>query len=163
MSASEYSSQWSSGIGYHIGITVPDMDEALRFYRDLLGMEQSWSQTFGGPGSPPIKGGEKLVVQLICPGGSRLELACYKQKGNYDTRGPNDYGFNHLCLGVSDVRATYRRLLDAGVKFDYEPKQISKSPMQGWYVTFFSDPWGTIIELLGPDPEHPADTGEREP
>jgi catechol 2,3-dioxygenase-like lactoylglutathione lyase family enzyme len=163
---SEYSSNWISGIGYHVAIEVPDMEHALHFYRDLFGMPVAWRHFVGGTmlaSLSGIEGAEAEVVQLSCPGGSRIELISYRPVGQPDPRKLNDQGLNHLSLGVDNVQATYDRLLKDGVDFSCEPIQISdpSHPLYGWFVTYLKDPWGTVLELLGPDPANPTDTGER--
>src|SRR5713101_4510000 len=119
-----YSSEWVSGIGFHVAIEVPDMEEGLRFYRDTLQMDVAWRHFVGGTmlaSLSGIPGAEAEVVQLACPGGSRIELISYRPLGRPDPRKLNDQGLNHLSLGVDDVQATYDRLIEAGVEFSCEP------------------------------------------
>jgi len=161
-----YSSDWVSGIGFHVAIGVPDMDAGLRFYRDALEMKVAWRHRVGGTMLASLSGipsAEAEVVQLECPGGSRVELISYVPQGGSDPRRLNDFGLNHLSLGVRDVHATYEYLLGRGVKFSCEPIRISDEshPLVGWFVTYLKDPWGTVLELLGPDPTGSAPTGER--
>lgn len=150
----EFDGEAPSGIGFHVGLNVPDMDAALAFYRDLLGLEVSWRHFVSGPVLEEITGipGAKAdVVQLLCPGGSRLELTAYAPTGNRAPRQQNDVGLTHLSFGVKDVEQMQLRLEAAGVKFASRPLAISGSdhPLDGWTVTYLSDPFGTTLELLG--------------
>ena len=42
-------STWVSGVTSHVGIEVPDLDEARRFYCDILGFAEAWGIEFEGP------------------------------------------------------------------------------------------------------------------
>ena len=143
---------------FHVGIEVPDIDEGLRFYRDVLGFEEAWRIN---PGSGElldritgIRGlDETAVVQLVVPGGVRLELQQYKPQGTVGACEVNNQGINHLSFGVPNVRAAYERLSAAGVKFRSEPVDMPDGLEvlpDGWAVVYFEDPWGTVLELLGP-------------
>lgn len=145
-----------SGSGFHICIEVPDMEVALGFYRDLLGMTPAWQSTFRGEfldTLTSIPDTEVSVTQLACPGGSRIELACYKPQGERDQRRLIDGGLNHLSLGFRDVRSVYEILLMSGVRFASAPilQSAPGTPVDGWWVTYCYDPWGTPIEIFGPD------------
>ncbi|WP_295124943.1 VOC family protein [uncultured Leifsonia sp.] len=145
-----------SGSGFHVCVEVPDMDQALAFYRDILGLEFAWRSTFRGDFLDVLTattGAEVDVVQLACPGGSRIELACYTPQGQLDTRRVIDGGLNHLSLGFHDVRAVYEVLTARGVRFASEPllQSAPGTPVHLWWVTYCYDPWGTPIEIFGPD------------
>lgn len=145
-----------SGSGFHICVEVPDMSIALGFYRDLLGMTLAWQSTFRGEfldTLTSIPGTEVEVAQLACPGGSRIELACYVPQGERDPRRVIDGGLNHLSLGFHDVRSVYETLLAGGVRFASEPilQSAPGTPVDAWWVTYCYDPWGTPIEIFGPD------------
>jgi catechol 2,3-dioxygenase-like lactoylglutathione lyase family enzyme len=155
-------SKWISGMPYHVGIEVPDMEEALRFYVGVLGFKLDWREQFGGPlieKLSGIPGASEDCAQLLVPGGSRLELQQYKPQGRIGYNSVNNQGLNHLSFGVTDVRAVYDYLIAAGVKVACEPID-----MVGWHggctVFYFSDPWGTILEFLGPMKGENPDFGE---
>lgn len=152
----EYVSRSSS----HIGIAVPDMEEALRFYRDLLGFEEVWrlhvdAEMIGRisavPGAGPMF---NHTVQLLVPGGSRIELQAYEPHGKTGGHRMNDQGFNHLAFSVADVQAEYERLKAAGVNFRAEPVYLDYPghPIGGYMHVYFDDPWGLTLQLLGPAP-----------
>jgi catechol 2,3-dioxygenase-like lactoylglutathione lyase family enzyme len=73
-------STWISGISSHVGICVPDMDEAKRFYSDILGFQVEWEAEGGGEvldDLTGIKGLWEHCVQITVPGGPRIELQAY--------------------------------------------------------------------------------------
>ena len=60
-------SKWISGMPYHVGIEVPDMEKALRFYVGVLGFKVDWDEQFGGPlieKLSGIPGASERCVQL---------------------------------------------------------------------------------------------------
>jgi glyoxylase I family protein len=158
-------SHWISAMPYHIGIEVPDLDEGLRFYRDILGFEEAWRYYSDGPFMESligISGVSVTTVQLLVPGGSRVELQEYRPQGNVGENRVTNQGLNHLCFGVVDVDAAYESLSAAGVEFTSEPIRIDdpNNPAYGWCVAYFIDPWGTVLEMLGPVAPGTVDTGE---
>jgi catechol 2,3-dioxygenase-like lactoylglutathione lyase family enzyme len=159
-------SEWIAGISSHVGICVPDMEQAKRFYCDLLGFEEAWSVVGEGEFLEKlthIPGAKETCVQIIVPGGGRIELQHYEPEGEIGTAKINNQGLNHLSFGVKDVWAEYERLSAAGVKFRCEPLPVTNPghPVDGFLCTYFEDPWGLTLELMGPDPAGAADDDER--
>jgi len=88
-----------------VALTVPDFDEAVRFYRDTLGLEQlaDWSSESGR-------------VILLAAGSATLELLDEAQAGVVDgiEAGSRVSGVVRLALEVPDSVGTARRLIAAG-------------------------------------------------
>ena len=86
-------------------LTVPDFDEAARFYRDVLGLEQlaDWS-------------GDDGRVILLDVGHATLELFDERQAESVDRieAGRRISGPVRLALEVDDLDGTAQRLLAAG-------------------------------------------------
>jgi catechol 2,3-dioxygenase-like lactoylglutathione lyase family enzyme len=153
----DYAGTSRASDGFHVGLNVPDMDVALGFYRDLLGLEVAWRHAVSGQfleDITGIPGAQADVVHLVVPGGSRLELTCYAPTGSQVPSRQNDVGLTHLSLGVDDVEGVQARLEKAGVTFASKATCICAEahPLDGWTVTYLSDPFGTTIELLGKAP-----------
>src|SRR6478735_2436431 len=93
----------------HIGIAVSDLDAALAFYRDALGLEVE---------APEDVASQRVRAHFIPAGQSALELleataedspiARYVAK-----RGP---GLHHITLRVDDIAATLATLKSHGVR-----------------------------------------------
>ena len=69
---------------WHAGVTVKDMEEALRFYRDGLGLEIELEYEIKGDYGGPIVGLEPesmLVVFLTVPG-SEAKSSCSSTAGS---------------------------------------------------------------------------------
>jgi len=91
----------------HLGIAVENLDEAVAFYRDVLGLPPSHFEEF-----------ENMRIAFIPVGESELELlepmtddgpiATFIQK-----RGQ---GFQHVCFEVDDVDATIEELQRNGAQ-----------------------------------------------
>lgn len=149
-------STWVSGITSHVGIEVPDLEEARRFYCDILGFEEAWSIEVEGPlleQLSRIPGAKEEMIQVIVPGGIRIELQKYTPQGTLGESAVNNQGLNHLSFGVKDIYAEYERLVSLGVHCRCEPLPLDFGlghPMTGFSVIYFDDPWGLTLELLGP-------------
>jgi len=124
----------------HIGIAVANIDEALRFYRDALGLEIE---------APEAVSSQRVRAHFIPLGQSALELleatddsspiAKYNAK-----RGP---GLHHITLRVDDIAAVLARLKERGVRL------IDDAPRPGAHgslVAFIhpSSAHGVLVELM---------------
>lgn len=87
----------------HIAIVVADIDEALKFWRDALGLELSHMEDVPEQQALVafLPSGES-EIELVKPTTSDSGVARYLEK-----RGP---GMHHLCFEVDDIAATLARL-----------------------------------------------------
>jgi len=100
----------------HVGIAVHDLDEAVAFYRDALGLE--------------IQGVEEVPsqhvrAQLVPVGGAALELleATSEQSAIARSIGRRGPGLHHLTLRVDDIAAVLARLKARGIRLiDEKPR-----------------------------------------
>ena len=125
----------------HIGIAVRDLDTALVFYRDALGLELE--------GVVEEVASQHVRAQFVSAGPARLELleATSPQSPiarSIERRGP---GLHHLTLRVDDIVAVLARLKARGVRLiDEEPRMGAG----GRLVAFIhpSAAHGVLVELL---------------
>ena len=123
----------------HVGIAVADLQAALAFYRDALGLEIE---------PPEEVASQKVRAHFIPAGEAALELleataddspiAKYVGK-----RGP---GLHHITLRVDDIRAALARLKEKGVRLiDEEPRPGAHDSL----VAFIhpSAAHGVLVEL----------------
>src|SRR5688572_26682662 len=123
----------------HIGIAVQDVDAALAFYRDALGLEVE---------APEDVRTQRVRARHLPVGGPTLELleatASDSAIAKYiDRRGP---GIHHITLRVDDIRAALSRLKARGVRLvDQEPRPGA----EGALVAFIhpSAAHGVLVEL----------------
>src|SRR6476660_3664930 len=125
----------------HIAIAVPDLEQAIRTYRDILGAEVS------RPQAEPLHGVTVVFVELP---NTKIELleplgASSPIKGFLD-KNPSG-GIHHVCYEVADIIAARDRLKAEGARIlgDGEPKiGAHGKPVLFLHPKDFS---GTLVEL----------------
>jgi len=134
----------------HSGIVVTDMERALTFYRDLLGLKVA--QDFREEGDYinsilGLSGVRVRMVKLTADDGSMIELLHYPSHPREARQNPQlcDIGCSHVAFTIDDIDKEYERLLKNGVRFTRPP---CISPDGYAKVTFCYDPDGTSIELV---------------
>ena len=133
---------------HHTAISTGNMERALAFYRDLLGMEVDFDTSFAGDKADQITALDNAAARIVMlnAGNARIELfeftAPTPQPSN-PQRPVCDHGLTHICLQVSDIDGEYQRLADAGVTFHCPPLQLGRSR-----ATYGRDPDGNVFELL---------------
>jgi methylmalonyl-CoA epimerase len=123
----------------HIGIAVQDLDKALAFYRDALGLEVHDSEDVAS---------QRVRAHFIPVGGPALELleatAPESAIAKYvDKRGP---GIHHITLRVENIEAALAQLKTRGVRLvDERPRPGA----EGALVAFIhpSAAHGVLVEL----------------
>jgi len=94
---------------HHIAIAVHDLDAALAFYRDALGLEMTERREAPEENVEiaflPAGEGE---IELLRPLDEESDVARFLQK-----RGE---GLHHICLAVEDIEAAMERLRAAGAQ-----------------------------------------------
>lgn len=140
----------------HIGFTVPDLDEAERFFVDIIGCEKVYSL------GPFIKEDNWLADQLnVHPRAVMRELRFFRCKNGpnfeifqWETPEPqapqpknSDIGGHHLAFYVDDIDAAADYLKAQGVRIlgDIVASQ-NASFGQRWL--YFLTPWGMQCELV---------------
>ncbi len=124
----------------HTMVRVRDLEQALHFYCELLGLQEISRQT--------SEAGRYTLVFLAAPGDVEranasktplLELTYNWDAENY-TRGRN---FGHLAYRVDNIYVLCQRLLDGGIV-------INRPPRDG-HMAFVRSPDNISIELLQKD------------
>lgn len=102
----------------HIGIAVPDLGEALKFYEGLLGLTSAGTE---------VVEEQKVKTAFLPAGDSELELL-----ESTDPEGPiakfiekKGAGIQHIALRVDDIDGALAELKDAGIKL------IDETPRYG--------------------------------
>lgn len=134
----------------HIGIVVTDIDNALGFYRDLLGLNIIKDSIEASDHIDRITGlsGVRLrIVKLSAEDGSIVELLQFLSHSRKDIRTPQifDIGCSHVAFTVNNIDMEYTRLFENGVKFNCPP---CISPDGYAKYAYCHDPDGIIIELV---------------
>ena len=123
----------------HIGIAVRDLDKALEFYRDALGLE------IGEAEDVPS---QQIRARFVPVGDASLELleATGEQSAiarSIERRGP---GLHHVTLRVDDIVAALAQLKTRGVRLVDE---VPRAGAGGSLVAFIhpSAAQGVLVEL----------------
>ncbi|WP_036436189.1 VOC family protein [Mycobacterium sp. URHB0044] len=122
----------------HVVIAVSDMDRALAFYRDVLGMDIVFDQEFTGD---PFTG--RAVGGLV--GGASIELL-YAPTQVSDERTGSSYkpvGMQVLSFSVPDLDQAYAALEAAVGDRVQQPFDVEDVRM-----FFVTDPDGTVLEFV---------------
>lgn len=110
-----------------IAIVVHDLERAIRFYRDTLGLPFLF------------QAGEKMAF-LDC-GGTRLMLSL-----------PEEPEFDHpasiLYYLVDDIHAAHDAIRDRGATFVRDPHLLAKMPDHDLWMAFLKDPDGNVLALM---------------
>jgi catechol 2,3-dioxygenase-like lactoylglutathione lyase family enzyme len=131
----------------HLMVGVTDMDRALEFYRDLLGMDVVFETLISGePFDAALHATRKQEGRVVggLLGGLMVELLSLGAKSSADKpprRGIT--GIQNLSLSVRDLDDTHRRITAAGYTPDQDPFEIS-----GVRMFFVKDPDGTPVEFI---------------
>jgi lactoylglutathione lyase len=138
---------------FHSGVTVSDMDAALRFYRDALGLEVVSDGSASGEFANRIWAIEPdhvRVVFLRVPGSDAL-IELFEFSGierHAASARPCDYGAGHLCLYVDDADALHARAAELGFRSRAgEVVTIGVGRHSGAKVAYLVDPDGYHVEI----------------
>jgi catechol 2,3-dioxygenase-like lactoylglutathione lyase family enzyme len=124
----------------HVGINVPDLEAARRYYRELL----------------PLVGFEPFVddedqFAFMPAGGKRGTFLFF-----YPTRSPGPYsrhdttGLQHLAFTVSTrsaVHEVHQWARGTGCTVLEQPRQFPEYPPP-YFATFWLDPFGMMLEAV---------------
>jgi catechol 2,3-dioxygenase-like lactoylglutathione lyase family enzyme len=140
----------------HVGICVPDVDAATRWYCDVLGLQvlsppyrmegEAIERDMGELVPPPVV--LKASVVGFGPDDHVLELIEYpeaptpgRRTGTTTITNP---GLTHVGLLCDDLEATRDELEAHGVEF----LTAGMAEVAGLRTTWCVDPWGTVIILM---------------
>ena len=134
----------------HFGIVVSNLENALHFYRDLLGLKVHRRMDESGDYLSTLMNltnAAATTVKLSADDGNLVELLCFHSLATrpMGEKTISETGPSHVSFTVEDIDAEYTRLSKAGVTFN-SPPQLS--PDGYAKVTFCRDFDGTFIELV---------------
>ena len=140
----------------HVGITVPDLDEAHAFFTGVLGCEYMY--TLG-----PFQHDDSWMSEHLGVADDTVmrRLHFYRLGGQaifevfeYEARDQNpvpprnsDVGGHHVALYVEDLDAAVVHLHALGLRVLGEPT-ASSGPSAGQRWVYFLSPWGMQFELV---------------
>jgi predicted enzyme related to lactoylglutathione lyase len=110
-----------------VSITVSDLDTALPFYRDVLGLKFLFSPSQN--------------LAFLAAGSVRIMLSTPQGAG---VVGKNSI----LYFKVTDISATYAALVERGAREERPPQLTAKMPDHDLWAAFIKDPDGNLIGLM---------------
>lgn len=141
----------------HIGFTVPDLDEAIDFFVNVIGCEPFFElgplQSDGDWMQVHLNVHPQAVARRIkfmrCGFGANFEIFEYSAPDQQRAQPRNsDVGGHHLAFYVDDLHAAIAHLLAHGVRVLGEPTVRSSGPNGGQSWIYFLAPWGMQFELV---------------
>jgi methylmalonyl-CoA/ethylmalonyl-CoA epimerase len=124
---------------HHLAVVVPDLEQALRFWRDALGLLVSHIEEVPEQASQIafLPAGE-AEIELVQPTTGDSGVARYLAK-----RGA---GMHHICLSVPDLRASLQELAAQGVRL-INPEPMAGSDGRQYAFVHPESTGGVLLEL----------------
>jgi methylmalonyl-CoA/ethylmalonyl-CoA epimerase len=112
-------------------IPVTDLDRALKFYRDVLGLKFLFA-------APPqmafFQSGTIRILIGVLPSGEAHRPA------------------SGIYFNVDDIQAVHAQLSQRGVQFQAAPHAVHRTPEMELWLAEFRDPDGNLLALMGQGP-----------
>ncbi|WP_394825690.1 VOC family protein [Pendulispora albinea] len=142
---------------HHVAYTVPDLDQAIAFFTEILGADLVYTQG-------PVRGeGDWMTRKLGVDAAATARVAMLRlgpvtNVELFEYAAPDqqrqiprnsDWGGHHLAIHVTDVdlAAEYLRA-QPGVRVLGSPETITDGPIAGDRWVYFVTPWGMQMELI---------------
>jgi catechol 2,3-dioxygenase-like lactoylglutathione lyase family enzyme len=139
----------------HVGITVPDLNQAVEWYEDILGAVAPLS--FG-----PLEGAFLQGLLDVAPGtkidkittlrighSANIELFQYEAPDQRrDMPRNSDWTGHHVAFYVTDIEAAVEYMDSRGVTRMFGPFSLTAGPAAGQTINYFRTPWGSYIEFI---------------
>jgi methylmalonyl-CoA/ethylmalonyl-CoA epimerase len=128
----------------HVGVAVPDLDEAIAFYRDTFGMQTVHEETNEDQGvreAMVAVADTEQCIQLLAPIDDSSTIAKF-----LDRSGP---GLQQLAYRVTDVEQVSAVLRERGLRLLYDEPRRGTSDSRVNFV-HPKDAGGVLIELVQP-------------
>jgi catechol 2,3-dioxygenase-like lactoylglutathione lyase family enzyme len=140
----------------HIGITVPDLEEAHVFFIELLGCEYMYRlgpyQDAGTWMSEHLGVADETVMRQLrfyrLGGQAIFEVFQYEADDQRRQLPRNsDLGGHHVAIYVDDMDAAVQVLRESGIRVLGGPT-VSRGASEGQRWVYFLAPWGMQFELV---------------
>jgi methylmalonyl-CoA/ethylmalonyl-CoA epimerase len=127
-----------------VGVAVPDLDEAIAFYRDVYGMELAHEETNEEQGVREAMmrvGDSGSCIQLLAPLSPESTIAKFLDRSGQ--------GMQQLAYRVEDIDAVCATLRERGLRLLYDTPKRGTSNSR---VNFIhpKDARGILVELVEP-------------
>lgn len=142
----------------HVGIMVPNIEEATDWFRDILGARDPL--TFGPFSDPTGNLMHELVdvnprsviptiKQLRIGHSANIELLEYEAPDQSRRLPKNsDFGGHHIAFYVRDIHKAVKYMESRGVEKLFGPFSVTSGPAAGQTINYFRTPFGLFIEFI---------------
>ena len=142
----------------HVGLTVPDIGEAVAWFQDVMGASAPLS--FGPIADPSgtlmhdlLGVDPRAVIDQITVlrlgRSANIELFQYQAPDQRRTHPRNsDWSGHHVAFYVTDIDAAVAHMVSKGVEKFLGPFALTAGPAAGQSINYFKTPFGTYIELI---------------
>jgi methylmalonyl-CoA/ethylmalonyl-CoA epimerase len=132
----------------HVGIAVPDLDEAIAFYRDTFGVVSVHEET-------NEEQGVREAMLAVGDGTTRIQLLAPLNEDSTIAKfiGRNGPGVQQVAYTVDDIEAVSATLRERGLRLLYDAPRRGTSDSR---VNFIhpKDARGVLVELVEPSATH---------
>ena len=141
----------------HIGITVPDLEQATTFFAEAFGAEKIYDMLDAPLQGPAVEAGLGIpagatieAIRMLRLGeGPNLELFTYSGTPQREPVVPSDFGIQHFCVYVDDIDEAAERLQRAGAQLLSAPNELPGGDAgSGNRYLYARTPWGSTVELV---------------
>ncbi|MDR6935955.1 VOC family protein [Luteibacter sp. 3190] len=140
----------------HVGINVPDVEAASRFFADTFGfvpvtemrdipVDAGFRRTFHMHDDAKVKS----IRMLRAGDGANIELFQYDSpRASREQPFYDDIGASHIALYTDDIDKAVAALRAKGIKVLTDPIRMTQGPAAGNTWVYFLTPWGSKMELV---------------
>lgn len=123
----------------HLAIAVPDLDAAMAFYRDALGLDVQRVEDVTREG---------VKVAFLPIGDSHIELVqpTRDDTGIVKWMAKHGAGMHHVCLAVEDIDAALARLASHGCEL-INPQPVTRDDGTRYAFIHPRSAFGVLVEL----------------
>lgn len=136
---------------HHTGISVSNMENSLRFYRDLIGMKVERDVIVSGKeiGEVNNLGEAQVRIVILEFSGGQIELLEFLSPRGKPLA-PEirlcDHAITHIAFEVDDINELYNQWVAKGISFNSPPRAMRGG--KGNTCAFLHDPDGIAVEIL---------------
>lgn len=139
----------------HVGLAVPDIDEAIEWYTDVLGWRRlkgprisTSTEGYGGRRAVDVLGEytEMKVAQLLTGNGIGVELFEFEDAAEPQTSEPRRMGYFHICVVDPDVEGLAAKIDQFGGDHYSDVWRLYEDS-DTYLLTYCTDPFGNMIEI----------------
>jgi catechol 2,3-dioxygenase-like lactoylglutathione lyase family enzyme len=142
----------------HVGLTVPDINQAIEWFEDVMGAVAPL--TFGPfPAGPFVASVVDVaetasidqITMLRIGHSANIELFKYTAPDGqrHDMPKNSDWSGHHVAFYVTDIETATEYMAEKGVrKMPAGPFTLTQGPAAGQTIQYFQTPWGGYIEFI---------------